>query len=667
MRILWERGRRSRQTAWLLIWPAAVLLGAWSSAVHAGCIANPDPEMRQIQRLIAKDATQALTQIEDRMDAVSREAASTLRRNAVRQEPGASLGRAEQLASLYAVQAEAYGILERSAEARNSAAEGRKLATLPNDTVRLQLLSVYAENVYDEAGIAASSAEIETARAAQKSGTQTAVCLLITRGLLEHRQNRADLAIVTLTQAYHASAAPSMMEPHILSAEVLSAVMRVMGDYEQALALNQEAIDWHASRGETLSLSVARFMRGQILKLMRSYPEAIVEFTQARKLSVILDDSQGIAFADLRICEAHIELGELTAAQGECAGAARLFAGAQSADSVKAAQALQARIDLKLGHAQRALEALNTVLDHDGTDLLPIDVAALYESRAEANAALHNYRNAFYDLREYALRYASSNDAERRRQAGALRARFETDRQIERNASLQRELAVSQELSRRQTRQLHWNAVVAATGICIIALLMYFLITNVRYRQRLVTLASQDGLTGLPNRRRIAEFATTALETARVTGQPLTIALIDMDHFKIINDCCGHATGDYVLKEFARAGGEALRAGDLLGRWGGEEFLLVSPGSTLSVGMANLERLRTLMCRIHLPASGVGLRVSLSAGIAAFDADVSSLDELIARADKALYAAKSDGRDRVSIADRTQITGAHGARRAQRI
>ncbi len=187
-------------------------------------------------------------------------------RDAMRQEPGASPVKTERLASLYAVEAEAYGILERSAEARNSAAEGLKLATLPNDPVHLQLLSAYAENVYDEAGIAASAADIETARSAQKSDTQTAICLLITRGLLEHRQNRADLAIVTLTQAYHASAAPSMMEPHVLSAEVLSAVMRVMGDYQQALALNQEAIDRHASRGETLSLSVARFMRGQILR-----------------------------------------------------------------------------------------------------------------------------------------------------------------------------------------------------------------------------------------------------------------------------------------------------------------------------------------------------------------------------------------------------------------
>ena len=654
MHRFWDRGRRVRHTAWLLIWPAAVLFCAWSpSAVRAGCIANPDPEMRHIQLLIAKDATQALKQIEDRMDAVRREASATQ-------------GRTERLASLYAVQADAYGILERSAEARNSAAEGLNLATHPNEPVHLQLLSAYAENVYDEAGIAAAATDIEAARRAQKSDTQAANCLLITRGLLEHRKNRADLAFVTLTQAYHASDAPSMMEPHILSAEVLSAVMRVMGDYKQALSLNQEAIDWHTSQGETLSLSVARFMRGQILKLMHSYPEAIVEYTQARKLSVVLDDSQGIAYADLRICEAHIELGELTAAQGECEGAARLFAGAESADSVKAAQALQARIDLKLGHAERALETLNAVLDHDGADLPPIDVAALYESRAQANAALRNYRNAYSDLREYARRYAASNDAEHRQQAGALRARFETDRQIERNASLQRELAVSQELSRRQTRQLRWNAVVAATGVCIIALLIYFLITNVRYRLRLVTLASQDGLTGLPNRRRIAEFATTALETARTTGQPLTIALIDMDHFKVINDCCGHATGDYVLKEFARAGGEALRAGDLLGRWGGEEFLLVSPASTLAVGMANLERLRTLINRIRLPASGVGLRVSLSAGVAAFDANVNSLDELIARADKALYAAKSAGRDCVSIADATQITGAHGARRTQR-
>ncbi len=98
-----------------------------------------------------------------------------------------------------------------------------------------------------------------------------------------------------------------------MSADYLSLVMRSMGDYSKALALNQEKIDWDASHDATMSLSVSRFMRGQILKLMGDYNAAIAEFEAARRLSMQLDDLQGIAFADQRICEAHIELGQLTA------------------------------------------------------------------------------------------------------------------------------------------------------------------------------------------------------------------------------------------------------------------------------------------------------------------------------------------------------------------
>ncbi len=644
----------TKNAAGLSIWPLILLLCAsLPSRSSASCIADPDPGVRLIQTMIAKNAVQALKQIQRRLDGM-RADAPVVPQNAARR------------ASLYAAQAQAYEILERSSEARSSAAAGLTLATKVFDPVHLELLAADAENVYDEAGIAAAVKEIEAARTAQAPDSRAAICLLITRGLLEHRQDRADLAIVTLTQAYRASAGPTLTEPHALSAAVLSVVMRSMGDYAQALALNQEEIDWQTSHGATLSLSVSRFMRGQILKLMGSYRDAIVEFEQARKLSVILDDQQGIAYADLRICEAHIELGELESAQRECESAGRIFAASNAPDSVKETLALQARIDLGWGRADEALATLNGVLDQNGADMPPLYVAALYESRARANAALHDYRNAYGDLREYTQRYTAANEAQRHRQAGALRARFETDHEIERNASLKRELALSQEQANRQARQLRWNAIVAATGVCVIALLMYFLVANIRYRKQMVQLASQDGLTGLPNRRRVAEFATAASQTARALRRPLAIAIIDLDHFKMINDCCGHATGDAVLKEFARAGGEALRAGDLLGRWGGEEFLLVMPESTLEVAAATLERLRTLMFGIRLPASGAGLRVSLSAGIAAFDANVRSLDELIARADAALYAAKSAGRDCVRIADASLITGSHASRRALR-
>jgi diguanylate cyclase (GGDEF)-like protein len=427
--------------------------------------------------------------------------------------------------------------------------------------------------------------------------------------------------------------------------------MRRAGDYPQALALNQEVMDWDRRRGATLSLSVDRFLRGKILNLMKQYQSAIDEFTEARNLSVQLKDTQGVAFADLFDCSAHIELGQLSLAASECNSALGVFAASHSADEVKEAQWSLARIDLATGHADKALNGLNQVLDKEGMDLLPRRVASFYQTRAKANAALHNYRDAYADLAEYTRRYAAANDAERAQSAIVMRARFETDREIERNAQLKHELGLSQEQSQRQARQLRWNAIVVVSGVVVIALLAYFLVVNRRYRQQLLKLASQDALTGLPNRRRTAELATQALADARATQCPLTIAIIDMDHFKAINDRCGHATGDFVLREFARVGRESLRDTDVLGRWGGEEFLLIMPGATLESALASLERMRTLVFGIHLPASGAGLRVSLSAGLATSLAHARSLDEMIARADSALYAAKNEGRDSVRVAD----------------
>jgi diguanylate cyclase (GGDEF)-like protein len=619
-----------------------MLASAWAavpSPALASCLISADPAIRELQALVDKDATRALRQVGTQLQLLE----------------GAPDADAHRMASLYAVQAQGYSILELDDDAKNAASKGLKFATLATDPVHVDLLSTYAENVYDAAGMVTAIKSIDAARASQVKGSLADTCLLITRGLLQYRQDRADLAIGSLTQAYYASTAPEFAVPRIVSASVLSSVMRSTGDYAQALALNQEVIDWDTQQGATLSLSVNRFLRGKILNLMKQYANAIEEFTEARTLSVQLHDVQGVAFADLLDCTARIELDQLERAASACNSALRSFTVAHSADEMKEAEGLLARIDLAKGHAEKALNTWNEVLDHEGADLLPSRVASLYQWRARANAALHNYRDAYADLTEYARRYAAANDAERTKAAAALRARFETDREIERNALLKRELDVSREQSQRQAQALRWNAIVVTSGVLVIALLIYFLIVNRRYRQQLVKLASQDGLTGLPNRRRTAELATAALAEATAAQTPLTIAIIDMDHFKIINDRCGHATGDFVLKEFARVGRESLRESDVLGRWGGEEFLLVMPGATLEFAMASLERMRTLVFGIRLPTSGSGMRVSLSAGLATSLRHGRSLDEMIARADSALYVAKNEGRDLVRVADESYL------------
>jgi diguanylate cyclase (GGDEF)-like protein len=631
-------GRHACQlTGWWLGAMLAIVCLADSAPAFAYCLTSADPAILELQLLVDEDAQRALKQAQIRLQ-IAQHAP----------QPDARL-----IASLYAVQAHAYDVLELDDAAREAASKGLAYvsASSATDPVRLDLQSAYADNVYDAPQVAAAINSLAAARASQAPGSLADTCLLITQGTLQNRQGRTDLAIDSLTRAYRASAAPEFAAPRIYSASALSTVMRSVGDYSQALALNQEVIDWDIRNGATLSLSVERFMRGKILNVMRRYAAAIEEFTEARKLSVQLNDIQGVAFADSFDCAARIELGQLQRAASECNNALRTFTAAHSADAMKVTMASLARIDLAEGHAGKALGTLNRVLDQNGADLLPNGVASMYQWRARANAALHDYRNAYADMAEYVRRYSIGNDAERLKAEAALRARFETDREIERNTVLNHELGMSREQSQRQQRELRLNAVAASLGALVIALLVYFQAVNRRYRQQLERLASQDGLTGLPNRRRTAELATAALAEATASQRPLCIAIIDMDHFKVINDRCGHATGDLVLKEFARLGRESLRETDVLGRWGGEEFLLIMPEATLEVAMASLERMRTLICGIRLPSSGAGLRISVSAGLAINLRHGRLLDELIARADAALYVAKNEGRDRSSVAE----------------
>lgn len=156
-------------------------------------------------------------------------------------------------------------------------------------------------------------------------------------------------------------------------------------------------------------------------------------------------------------------------------------------------------------------------------------------------------------------------------------------------------------------------------------------------------LAVSDELTGLPNRRSMQALLERSIALSNRGVTPFCVAILDIDHFKSVNDDLGHAAGDDVLRNVACLGREQLRDTDVLGRWGGEEFLLVMPGAP-DAASAALARIREAVARGAHPTR----RVTLSAGIATHRPG-GDADALLARADRALYRAKHGGRDQVSL------------------
>ncbi len=644
-----ERGRGPGRLRLLALLAGGLLAFA---RARAGCVDLPFPDLHALVTLEDVDANQSLARAQSLIRAARTDRSSPPLR----------------LAALYAIEAESNSILELDADARAAALRGLQLAPPNDNPVYLSLLISYAETVYDTPGLRAQVDQLATIAARQPRGSSASVCLLMTLGWLQHRLNQDDLAVGTLTNAYRDSALPELARQRARVAEALAMVMDGMGDFDQALDLIQQTLTWEQANHAVQLLAVTRYLRGAVLLEKGDYQVALAEFNEARNLARALADRQGIAYADLRICEAHIRLGHSAVGRPSCQAAETAFAAAGVKDLVKQARALLAHADLDAGRPAAALATLNAVLDQDGTDIVPRAVPALLELRARANAASGNYRAAYADLFEYVRRAHAVSDADRARSGSVLRARFRVDSEIERNASLQRELRLSRESSALQRDQLQRRTEVLVAGVGLMVLLVYVLLANMGHRRQLQRMAREDSLTRLPNRRRTAELATAALAQAIGANQPLTIALIDLDHFKLINDACGHAVGDRVLNDLATLSRTMLRDGEVLGRWGGEEFLLLLPAQPLDLALARVESLRAAALEIALPenARAVGLRVSLSAGMATSYEGASSLDEIIARADVALYEAKKQGRNLVRVADESLRASTTAIRRALR-
>jgi len=241
-------------------------------------------------------------------------------------------------------------------------------------------------------------------------------------------------------------------------------------------------------------------------------------------------------------------------------------------------------------------------------------LAAIYEAQGEFQSALGHYKQ-FFTVKEAVFNEES---------AGRL-MRLEVQHKIE--------------TARKETEIFQLRNVELENEIA----------ERKRLEQELEQQASTDELTGVMNRRRFLEFAAEQLTRASRYCTGMSLALIDIDHFKQINDTYGHAAGDRVLKEIAQICHRKIRGIDLFARFGGDEFVLLLPDTSPDLAAAVVERIREAVISTPVDVDGVPVKITLSVGISGLGAHETALDLLLARADQALYQAKNNGRNCYAI------------------
>lgn len=200
------------------------------------------------------------------------------------------------------------------------------------------------------------------------------------------------------------------------------------------------------------------------------------------------------------------------------------------------------------------------------------------------------------------------------------------------------------------SRHLQGVIYLASYALIVAGSLAFLLMHKERADEETARLATTDPLTGVFNRRTFIELAEQELARARRSTVPLALMMLDLDHFKRVNDTYGHLVGDQVLVSFTRLIRECVRRGDLVVRYGGEEFCVLLPGTPLAAAHALAERIRATTAARMLTALPFRITVSIGLTASAGGAQV-GIDDLLARADEALYRAKDAGRNCVVTLD----------------
>ena len=457
-------------------------------------------------------------------------------------------------------------------------------------------------------------------------------------------QAKAMLDFQRARAAYRQAGIPGEVESLVLS---IAVAYRRMGDAEQARRYFTQALKRMQARSDWEGVATNMIQLGFLAEESGAPERAVRPFQQALDIAIAhrLPDTSNSALLGLAHAQIGLGQGELalrTLGRAHQGFAARQDSSAEDSLALLAGQALarQGRHSDALAHYRMALP----LIKRNGNDRY---LADLYKAQATSLEALGHTDAALSDYKQYTELQLRLQGKMRLEQGRLLEYEYEIRRGEFENRRLRSEAATKQEQVHALERVRQWQWLTIVLGGLLLALLTSLAWRHGRSARRLSRQSLIDPLTGIANRAAIEAEAIRAIEGAPRTDSAVSLLMLDLDHFKAINDRHGHAAGDRVLCATTDAWQAQLRGRDPLGRIGGEEFVVVCADTTLEQAMVVAERLREATAALDFADIDPALRVTVSIGVAQSQRSGDTHEGVLARADAALYRAKQRGRNRV--------------------
>jgi len=557
----------------------------------------------------------------------------------------------KDLASLYFVMSRAYSSLMLHEKAQTAASNGLSVISESSQPKLYNYLQLANAEALKGLG-RAREGELQVTDTIRWADAHQSYDLLAyaysVAGYMSLTLSETDEALSNFQKGYRlAEAKPLHIAPEDFSG-MIALVYEYRDEPSLAIPYFEQAQAFYRESEQRLELANTLFGLGRSHLKLNHTETGLKLLMESARLALDIRDIQGAAYSYQQISEQLIKAGQLIEAKDYLDDALSLFQEAKNPYQQIGVLLLQARIALIENNSDRAIFLIQAASRMAvGDAFLPPKIQINY-LKAEALAAQRSFEEAYHLLLNMLEDERTLRKEQNSQRLIKLKSAFDIEQQRDRNALLQEQNLRQQTELEQQREKQRYTALVVTLLVIICLLLFWQYRISRKHQSRLENLANHDSLTGLLTRRKTMQDVEQQLNLAHRHNDEISIAILDLDYFKQINDTHGHQAGDDVLKGFASLAHKTFRNTDILGRVGGEEFLFTFPHTSAEDAYTLLSRFSLAVKQIPKTIGRESLTLSVSVGLVSGQHS-QNVSTLIAMADEALYDAKTSGRDQIKL------------------